>query len=299
MPRILIVDDLATDRRLAGGLLEKDIDLQVEYATDGAEALARIQEEPPDLVLTDLVMPEMTGLELVTTIRKNHAHIPVILMTSAGSEEIAAEALQKGAASYVPKRLLSQYLLETVQRLLAVSRQQRSRLRLLGCMASSDCSFELETDPALVSLLVGYLSESIEHIGLFDETARLQVSVALEEALVNALYHGNLEVGSELRETDEEAYRRLIQSRLEASPYRDRTISIQARLTTEMAEFTIRDQGPGFDIHNLPDPTDPENLEKSYGRGVLLMRAFMDDVVYSSAGNEVVMRKRNGQHPSF
>lgn len=293
MPKILIVDDLATDRRLAGGLLEKDIDLTVEYATNGAEAIARIQEQPPELVVTDLVMPEMTGLELVTAIRRNHPHIPVILMTSAGSEEIAAEALQKGAASYVPKRLLSQYLLETVHRLLAVAGQQRNRLRLLGCMATSDCSFELETDPTLVSLLVGYLSESIEHIGLFDETARLQVSVALEEALVNALYHGNLEVGSELRETDEEAYRRLVQARLESPPYRNRTISIKARLTPEMAEFTIRDQGPGFDIHNLPDPTDPENLEKSYGRGVLLMQAFMDDVTYNSTGNEVTMRKRN------
>jgi len=293
MPKILIVDDLATDRRLAGGLLEKDSDLSVEYANNGAEAIARIEQEPPDLVVTDLIMPEMTGLELVTAIRRNHPHIPVILMTSAGSEEIAAEALQKGAASYVPKRLLSQYLLETVKRLLAVAGQQRNRQRLLGCMSTSECSFELETDPSLVSLLVGYLSESIEHIGLFDETARLQVSVALEEALVNALYHGNLEVGSELRDTDEEAYRRLVKTRLETSPYRDRTISINARLTPEMAEFVIRDQGPGFDIHKLPDPTDPENLEKSYGRGVLLMQAFMDDVIYSAAGNEVTMRKHN------
>ena len=293
MPKILIVDDLATDRRLAGGLLEKDSDLSVEYANNGAEAIARIEQEPPDLVVTDLIMPEMTGLELVTAIRRNHPHIPVILMTSAGSEEIAAEALQKGAASYVPKRLLSQYLLETVKRLLAVGGEQRNGQRLLGCMSTSECSFELETDPSLVSLLVGYLSESIEHIGLFDETARLQVSVALEEALVNALYHGNLEVGSELRDTDEEAYRRLVKTRLETSPYRDRTISIKARLTPEMAEFVIRDQGPGFDIHKLPDPTDPENLEKSYGRGVLLMQAFMDDVIYSAAGNEVTMRKHN------
>ena len=235
----------------------------------------------------------MTGLELVSEVRRRFAQVPIILMTSAGSEEIAAEALQKGAASYVPKRLLSQYLLETVHRLLAVSGQQRNRQRLLGCMATTDCSFRLDTDPALVSLLVGYLLESAEHIGLFDEAGRLQVSVALEEALVNALYHGNLEVGSELRDSDDDAYRRLVQSRLAASPYRDRAITLQAHLTPEGAEFTIADEGPGFDVHNLPDPTDPENLEKAHGRGVLLMRAFMDEVSYNRTGNQVTLRKLN------
>ncbi len=294
MPKILIVDDLATDRRLAGGLLEKDIELSVEYAKNGAEALELIGQKLPDLVLTDLVMPEMTGLQLVEAIRRQYAQVPVILMTSAGSEEIAAEALQKGAASYVPKRLLSQYLLETVHRLLAVSGQQRNRQRLLGCMASTDCSFHLDADPGLISLLVGYLLESAEHIGLFDEAGRLQVSVALEEALVNALYHGNLEVGSELRDTDEDAYRQLVQSRLESSPFRDRSISLTAKMTPREAEFVICDEGPGFDVNGLPDPTDPENLEKAYGRGVLLMRAFMDEVVYNDTGNQVTLRKRVG-----
>ncbi len=293
MPKILIVDDLATDRRLAGGLLEKDIDLSVEYAKHGVEALELMGQQLPDLVLTDLVMPEMTGLQLVEAVRRQFAQVPVILMTSAGSEEIAAEALQKGAASYVPKRLLSQYLLETVHRLLAVSGQQRNRQRLLGCMATTDCSFRLDTDPSLVPLLVGYLLESAEHIGLFDEAGRLQVSVALEEALVNALYHGNLEVGSELRDSDEEAYRDLVRSRLESSPYRHRSITLAARLTPREAEFVIRDEGRGFDVESLPDPTDPENLEKAYGRGVLLMRAFMDEVLFNETGNEVTLRKKH------
>ena len=78
------------------------------YVHDGREALAAIQRDPPDLVLTDLQMPEMNGLELVVAIRTTYPAIPVILMTAHGSEEIAMEALQKGAASFVPKKNLAQ-----------------------------------------------------------------------------------------------------------------------------------------------------------------------------------------------
>ena len=57
--------------------------------------------------------------------------------------------------------------------------------------------------------------------------------------------------------------------------------------------FTVRDEGPGFDPSKLPDPTDPANLEKISGRGLLLMRTFMDEVRFNATGNEVTMVKTN------
>ena len=65
--------------------------------------------------------------------------------------------------------------------------------------------------------------------------------------------------------------------------------------------FVIRDEGPGFDPRELPDPTDPTNLERPSGRGLLLMRTFMDDVSYNDDGNQVTLIKRrnssdNGCH---
>src|SRR6516165_12456236 len=110
MARVLIVDDSTVDRRLAGRLLEKQLGLDVSYAKDGRAALKALAKEPPDLVLTDMHMPNLNGLELVEQIRGNHPLIPVILMTAFGSEDLAVEALRKGAASYVPKRVLAEEL---------------------------------------------------------------------------------------------------------------------------------------------------------------------------------------------
>ena len=68
MAIVLVVDDTAVDRRLAGGLLEKSDNLEVVYANNGGEALDSIRQNAPDLVLTDLQMPDIDGLQLVTTI---------------------------------------------------------------------------------------------------------------------------------------------------------------------------------------------------------------------------------------
>ena len=78
-------------------------DFEVEFATDGREALEVVGRIDVDLVVTDLRMPEIDGLELVKRLREEHPLVPVILMTARGSEQIAVKALAAGAASYVPK----------------------------------------------------------------------------------------------------------------------------------------------------------------------------------------------------
>jgi CheY-like chemotaxis protein len=292
MTTVLVVDDSAVDRRLVGGLLEKDSELTLQYAVDGADAMAKIEEAAPDLVVTDLVMPEMDGLTLVATVRNRFSLVPVILMTSKGSEELAVQALQAGAASYVPKHTLSTRLADTVRNVLAISNRKRSHSRLMGSMTHSNCSFELENDSALIGPLISYVQEDCAHLNLYDDSEGTRVGVALEEALANALYHGNLEVDSELRESDDSSYWKLAEERSKIEPYKNRRIHVDVELSRDEAVISIGDEGPGFDPSKLPDPTDPANLEMASGRGILLMRTFMSAVRYNEAGNVVTLIKR-------
>jgi len=160
-------------------------------------------------------------------------------------------------------------------------------------MTESTCSFVLANDIAMLELLVGYLQEQVIQMELCDENDCMRIGVALQEALVNALHHGNLQVGSELRETSHDAYLALIARRCGESPYRDRRIHVSARLTRDEATFTIRDEGVGFNLAALPDPRDPANLEKASGRGVFLMQSFMDDVQFEDRGRLVTLVKRS------
>ena len=292
MPTVLIVDDSSIDRLRAGGLLNQMDDFSVEYAVDGSDALLKMELHVPDLVITDLDMPELNGLELVAVMRKAYPIVPVVLMTARGSEDIAVQALRAGAASYVPKRLLSSQLAETVQQVLMVSREDRGRVRLMRRMAEQQVRFEIENDQELINSMVLYLQHGAACMGVCDDGDRVRTGVALQEALTNASLHGNLEVSSSLREVDHQAYYDLARERSALTPYSQRLIHVSAQYTADEAKFCIRDEGPGFDRSSLPDPTDPVNLERPCGRGLLLMQTFMDDVIYNATGNEVTMIKR-------
>ncbi len=300
MSTILIVDDSAVDRRLAGGILEKSTGLSVEYATNGVEGLLKIAQVHPDMVLTDMQMPEMDGLDLVGKIRERFPLVPVVLMTGHGSEDLAVQALARGAASYVPKSKLVEELPEVVSSVLAVSKADRRNERLGGCLKSTNSEFVLENDTSLVYPLVDHCQQLITRMKLCDETDRIRVGVALEEALLNALYHGNLELDCEsLREARSGMMNgvndNLINKRRVTAPYAQRQIRVKISVTTDEARFSIRDEGPGFNPAEVPDCTEPENLERDCGRGLLLMRTFMDEVIYNPEGNEVTLIKRKAK----
>ncbi len=292
MPNVLVVDDSDVDRKLVGGILCASLDVVIEYATNGRDALERIARQPVDLVLTDLMMPEMNGLELVAAIVARYPLIPVILMTGRGSEQIAVQALQAGAASYVPKRMLNHLLAETVRNVLEAATRQRCEAQLMDCLERNELAFMLRADPCVIPPLVNHLHQTMRLLGICDESDEIRVCVALEEAINNALFHGNLEIGSDVRTGDTQAYRRLVEHRCNCAPYCERHVRVEAALTRAEARFVVRDEGPGFSPSGLPDPTDPENLERACGRGLLLMRTFMDVVEFNDAGNEVTMIKR-------
>ena len=176
-------------------------------------------------------MPEMDGLELVAQIVSQYPLIPVILMTGRGSEETAVRALKSGAASYVPKSILTSLLVDTVQNVLAAAQEERCVVRLMDCLASSDTTFRLGNDAAMIGPLINYLHRTIRAIGVCDQACGIRVCVALEEAINNALFHGNLEISSAQRTGDSDLYRQLVAERLRTAPFRDRMIDVQAKFT--------------------------------------------------------------------
>ena len=92
--KVLIVDDFLIERRVVGRMIQRMPGIAVIEAADGKEALEAIEREAPAIVLTDIQMPQMSGLELVAAVREKFSHIPVILMTAHGSEEFAIQALR-------------------------------------------------------------------------------------------------------------------------------------------------------------------------------------------------------------
>jgi len=114
---ILVVDDSATVRKLIIYALDPN-NYNCLEASDGMEALEKMAQNPVDLVIADLNMPKMTGLELVRTIRRGNKDIPVIMLTTQADEESKKEGLEAGANVYLVKPAPRHLLLYKVRSLL-------------------------------------------------------------------------------------------------------------------------------------------------------------------------------------
>lgn len=110
------------------------------------------------------------------------------------------------------------------------------------------------------------LEREMERFG-YDEDACFAVKLAVEESVVNAMRHGN-KFDARLR------------------------VQVQFQVNDREVRIRVRDEGRGFDPEKVPDPTRDENLAKPHGRGIMLMRAYMDEVTYTACGTEVILVKR-------
>lgn len=288
MASVLIVDDTAVDRRLAGGLLQSSGVTDVSYAENGQEALDQIGQSQPDIVVTDLQMPDIDGLQLLMKISEDYPDLPVILMTAHGSESIAAQALANGAASFVPKTDLADCLVDTVGHVLALTQTDNSYKKLLECTTKTDFEFNLVNDPDIIEPLVEMVQQVAVGQGVLNSRTQVQMGVAFENALTNAMFRGNLELD---RKNFPVASRATIEQRGDEDPFKGRTVFVRALITPESIALTVRDQGPGFDTSLVPEVADPESFRDGVGRGLVLIQAFMDEVKFNDSGNEIQMTK--------
>lgn len=289
---ILVVDDTAVDRALVGGILRENNagNLTIHFAESGEEALAMVAAEEPDVVLTDLWMPGMNGLELVKAMRFDFPFIPCILMTGSGSEEIAAEALQQGAASFVPKTDLIQKLASTLINVLASAHHERVSRRFDDCWLETTSRFTLVNDASLIGAVTRHVQNYLQKFRSVPENELVRLGVALDEALRNAMFHGNLQLESDLWAADPEKFYAEAERRQQIDPYRERAVHFTLTCRREEICLVIRDQGTGFDVKGQAfDPADPSQLTRPSGRGLFLIRTFMDEVRFNDAGNEITM----------
>ena len=132
-----------------------------------------------------------------------------------------------------------------------------------------ECS--LPSDVTAISPFVDKLMLLLSNCGCVSEGTR-DVEIALREALANAIVHGNHE---DVR----------------------KHVHVTCDCVPAEVSIAVKDEGNGFDIHNVPDPTAPENIGSAHGRGIHVMKALMDEVRFEKGGVVVHMRKSDGEAP--
>lgn len=129
-------------------------------------------------------------------------------------------------------------------------------------------TLRFNSNPSNITIVEKFIDDLKNELNIGDDVYG-NILISLTEAANNAMIHGN-----------------------KCNENKDVTIDYELDGRGKNLTFIIKDQGPGFDYNNLPDPTAPENLERTHGRGVFLMMQLADMVVFSDNGATVEMQFR-------
>jgi CheY-like chemotaxis protein/anti-sigma regulatory factor (Ser/Thr protein kinase) len=273
MKKILIAEDDPSEREGLSALLRSS-GFAVKVAADGVEALQRIQQEKFDLLLTDIWMPRMSGLDLLSRL-PNDYRPRVVVMTADDKAETLCDALHEKAYQYITKPFDPKQLLELI----------RSALQSPSC---TDQIQVLSAQPNWVEL-------------------RFPCDLHIAERIQDVLRQLDSDLPSEVQESVGMAFHELLMNAIEWGGHLNPTSKVQiAYLRTErLLMCRIADPGDGFKPVELEHaaighaPDEPyahtyvreEKGIRPGGFGILLAKSLVDELVYNEAHNEVVMVK--------
>jgi CheY-like chemotaxis protein/anti-sigma regulatory factor (Ser/Thr protein kinase) len=273
--RILVVDD---DRALRMALVRllRQAGHVVEQAADGAEALAALRRGPVDLVLLDVILPGLSGLDVLAQARQLDRFPRVVMMTADDAPETLLRAVKGQAYQYLRKPFPPATIVEVVNDVLAAPEASTLPIEVVSARRDwvellAPCSLDVaQRVQAFVMQLEADLPEDV----------RESVGHAFRELLSNAI-----EWGGKLDPT--------------------RKVRISCLRAKRMLLYRISDPGEGFDIERLehaatnnpPDkPFDHAEVREQQGLrpgglGLAITRALVDELIYNEARNEVVFVK--------
>lgn len=287
--KILIADDNMDVLKQLRDFLEGE-KIEVVEAHDGDEAL-NVYKEREDIegVISALTMPKMGGIELLKELKALNGALPFVLISRHGDADNILTSLNLGACDFLTKPLQTPDLYRSLNKIMTLREDSRFSVFCLEHSIFESRTLEIQNDFEYINRIVSFMTRNLPAYGILSEEDIFTMNIILSEALENAIFHGNLEISSALKNDKFEKFREEGERRRKIDPYLMRRVHITYEISRNSVKFMIRDEGRGFDYTKIPDPKDPENLFKVSGRGILLIMNFMDEVFWNERGNEITM----------
>ncbi len=280
MPRVLVVDDSATQRSLMKAVLIEHVD-ELHTADNGGEAIKKLTEGDVDLVVTDMQMPEKNGLELIREMRVRWPMVPAVLVTAFGNEDLAANALGFGAASYIAKEHVSVQLSETVRRILRFTSANTDALLLKGSLTRSRFEFAIDCSFDRLIPLVALQIRMLTAMNVLHTSDRVRIAEAIHHLLFHCILHGNLRQPLRPDPFSLEEAESIFKALQQDENSRDdtlRCLTVHTEVSDHSVRFWVAHEGDGPTLRHTPLPGTPESFSDERGRVMMLLTSVMDEV---------------------
>lgn len=289
--KVLIVEDDPVSQNYLKDTVETE-GHQAEVAENGEIGLKVFKEHLPDLVISDIQMPVVDGLELLEAIRRQNSSSIIIMATAYGSEEYAMKALRLGANNYMKKPIRHAELLPLLRKYSSVIEARTVEHEIMGSIVEKNFNMKLDNRFELIPQIVDHLIRETGHA--IPEAKRFGVRLGLLELLTNAIEHGNLEIGYDQKSAalETETLESLYKKRQSDPALAERRVTVAFKMDGKSCEWLITDEGKGFDWQTVRNSFDESKLLEAHGRGIFITQFYFDELVFNHAGNAVRVTKK-------
>lgn len=231
----------------------------------------------------------MSGAEFERRVRALDPTAITVLMVPAADQGAALPALRQGLDNFVTKPLRREVVVNHLRKYSEIVRNRQLLEEIQGMVSTRRVSLSIPNRMELASAAAGYLVREVEDY--FDPETQTNLRLGLYELIANAIEHGNLGVDfhekRRLLEAGPERLIELLEKRAAHPQYAERVVSIEFSMEGPRCEWVIRDEGLGFNWHDVPDPLVGDGIEQVNGRGIFLARFQFDELSYGGRGNRV------------
>ena len=292
-PRILYAEDDRVTRELFRSFFAR-MGWAYEVVADGDAAVRSVAQHSYDVVITDLRMPGLTGLDVLRHIRQSSPHQAVIVITGSGDVADMLGLLREGASDIIQKPVDFDTVEKSILRVVSSVRERESEKRLYRFVEDEHTRLVMTSKDLSETRLPLFIAERLYRGGKIDLNCKLRMDLAFQEALTNSLEHGNLELDSEWKDEIDSSgidrYSLVKRQRLLDPVYAGRLIEIEIDFDGRCVSVAIKDAGRGWCGPNSAKPLS-ENVA-CHGRGLALIYASMDKVLLTDEGRRIVLVKQ-------
>ncbi|PKA25987.1 response regulator [Leptospira meyeri] len=284
--KILFVDDEDTIRELFWEYFKDEFN--VTLAADGQEALAISNQNTFDLIISDISLPKLNGIQFIQKLRADGNQTPFLVITGDSDIQIAIDVFRMGAVDF----FLKPFRMEALRSRIKKFENADIDLNLLFnsgeiIQFSDDCKIKLRPQIKKLNSYIAFIVKQILNSPLATQEDLISIKIVLYELLANAIEHGVAGVTyaekQECLEANED-YFKLVDSRCAEN---NSFVFVEISMDDVGITIVIRDEGNGFAVSQIPNPVVNPAANLVSGRGIFLAKMNIDSIVYNEKGNEV------------
>ncbi len=283
--KALIIDDEESICEILKLYLENK-KISTTYELNITDGIKTFKEKDFDIVFIDNHLPDGSGLDAIKKGAFRSKNSYIVLITGYLNGDIIVKTIKSGVNAFISKPFKFEEIEATLFKALEYTSSKYNIKDAANLITEFQINMAIDNNPSIVKSVCKIITENVIRAGFFDD--EFNITLALTEIIHNAIYHGNLELDSSLKDESFTKFNNMALERMSLSPYKERKVYLSVFFDQDTLQITVEDEGKGFDWRKIDFNL---SLMSVHGRGLFLTKKLFNNISWNEKGNKIILTK--------